>query len=168
MKKIEYKPRNKEYFSKLLSFSKELFKIFNKLKIKPIVYGSVSYAFYTKDQNIEIHDIDLLVPESSFVKIIGEIKEDKKLCYEETNYHSLKIFKDDAKITCDSIEKYYKNLPHDFVEIKINNVPFTILSLKALTKIYKRGKAKASFKRESYSNKLEKLYLVKRQFLRYQ
>ncbi|MBU0535519.1 MAG: hypothetical protein KKE20_01035, partial [Nanoarchaeota archaeon] len=117
MESIYYHPQNKEYFSKLLSFVKELSEICKELNINPIVYGSVPYAFYTKDETININDIDILVPESSFVNLINKIKENENLRYEETDYHSLKVFKDDAKITFDAIEEYYKDLPHEFVEI---------------------------------------------------
>jgi len=160
MESIYYQPQNKEYFSKLLSFAKELFEVCKELNLKPIVYGSLPYAFYTKDETIDINDIDLLVPESSFVNLINKIKENKKLRYEETDYHSLKVFKDKVKITFDAIEEYYKELPHDFVEIEINDVPFTIVSLKALKEIYKRGKDNILIKREPYSKKLEKLNTV--------
>lgn len=160
MESIYYQPQNKKYFSKLLSFAKELFEICKELNIKPIVYGSLPYASYTRDETISINDIDLLVPESSFSKIIDKIKENKELRYEETDYHSLKIFKDDVKITFDAIEEYYKDLPYDFVEVKINDVLFTIIPLRALKEIYKRGKETIPIKREQYSKKLEKLNSV--------
>ena len=160
MKSIYYQPQNKEYFSKLLSFVKELFEVCKELNIKPIVYGSVASTFYTKDETISINDIDLLVPESSFVNLINKIKENNKLRYEQTDYHSLKVFKDDAKITFDAIEEYYKDLPHDFVEVKINDVSFTIVSLTALKEIYKRGKESIPVKRDQYSRKLDRLNSV--------
>ncbi len=160
MKRIKYQPQNKDYFSKLLSFAQDLFKICYELKIKPIAYGSVSYAFYTKDETIDINDIDFLVPESSFKKIIEKIKENKKFSYEVTGYHSLKIFKDNVKISFDAIEEYYKNLPHDFVQTKINDVSFTIVSLKSLKVIYKRGAKTIPSKKEAYSKKLKKLIVL--------
>ena len=70
MTKIFYKPKNQDYFEKLLSFSKVLFYICEKYNIQPIVYGSLAYAFFTRDEKIEINDIDLLVPEEAF-PIIG-------------------------------------------------------------------------------------------------
>ncbi len=157
MNKIKYKPKNKEYFSKLLSFAKELYNILNELKIKPTVYGSLAYIFYTEDKNIEIHDIDFLTKKENFQKIIKKVKENKSLRYEKTNYNSLKIFKNDAKITFDAIEEYYKDLPEEFIEIEINEVPFKIISLESLKKIYKRGNITIPSKKESYSKKLEKL-----------
>ncbi len=126
MEKVIYYPKNKEYFSELISSVKKLFKICTTLKIKPIVYGSVAYAFYTRDEKININDIDLLVSESSFPKIISKIKQDKELRYEETNYHSLKIFKGNVKITFDAIESYYANLPNDFIKVKINGVLYVL------------------------------------------
>ncbi len=104
---------------------------------------------FIQRQTINISDIDLLVPESSFVNLINKIKEDKKLRYEETDYHSLKVFKDEVKITFDAIEEYYKNLPNDFIDVKINTVSFAIVSLKSLKEIYKRGKKNIPIKESS-------------------
>ena len=157
MESITYQPHNKEYFSKLLSFAKELLEVCGKLKIKPIVYGSLAYAFYTKDETINIHDLDFLVPESSFVKLINKIKVSKKLHYEETDYNSLKVFKDEVKITFDAIEKYYNDLPNDFINVEINSIPFTIVKLNSLKEVYNRGKNTIPTKREQYSKKLKQL-----------
>jgi hypothetical protein len=92
MQKIFFYPLNKEYFEKLLLFSEIILKICEKLGIKPIVYGSLSYAFYTQDVDIKINDIDLLIPEEYFPSIIEEVKGKNDLSYQETDYNSLKIF----------------------------------------------------------------------------
>lgn len=164
MKDIEYQPQNKEYLSKLLGFAEELFEICQELKIKPVIYGGLAYAFYTKDETININDIDFLVPESTFPNIIDKIKERKEWRYETTGYHSLKVYKNDAKINFDEIEgyyeEYYKDLPPDSVEVSINNVLLAIVSLKSLKRFYKKVNADIPFKRGLNSIKLEKLNAV--------
>ncbi|MFH1252891.1 MAG: hypothetical protein V1664_00970 [Candidatus Uhrbacteria bacterium] len=157
MQKIFYKPKNRDYFEKLLSFSKVLFEICEKHNIQPIVYGSLAYAFFTQDEEIEINDIDLLVPEEVFPIIIEEIKKQKELSYQETDYNSLKVFQNDIKITFDSIKHYYSNLPENFIEISINNYPFKIISLEALKEIYVRGRNNIPIKKDAYQKKINGL-----------
>lgn len=77
MESITYQPQNKEYFSKLISFAKELFELCAELKVKPIVYGILAYIFYTKDETISVNDIDFLVYGSSFANLIILIKKIK-------------------------------------------------------------------------------------------
>lgn len=157
MQKIFYQPKNRDYFEKLLSLSKVLFEICKKHSIKPIVYGSLAYAFFTQDETIEINDIDLLVPEEVFPIIIEEINKQKELSYQETDYNSLKVFQNDVKITFDSIKHYYSNLPKNFLEVSINSHPFKIVSLEALKGIYVRGRNNIPIKKEAYQKKIDGL-----------
>lgn len=157
MQKIFYKPKNRDYFEKLLSLSKVLFDICEKHNIQPIVYGSLAYVFFTQDEKIEINDIDLLVPEEVFPIIIEEIKKQKGLSYQETNYNSLKVFQNNVKITFDSIKHYYSGLPENFIEISINNFPFKIINLEALKEIYIRGRNNIPVKKDAYQKKIDSL-----------
>lgn len=162
MEEMFYYPKNKKHFSKLILFAKELFEICRKLNVKPVIYGSVAYAVYTKDESININDVDALVPKLYFSKIISKIKDKRDIYYEETNYNSLKIFKDKLKITSDSIEEYYKNLSQNFVKVKVNNIPFIIVSLESLREIYRKVKDRTILsKRKGYSEKFEKLSHLK-------
>jgi len=161
MKKISYYPQNKEQFAKLLSFLKVVFDMCDKLEIKPIVYGSLAYAMHTEDENIRINDVDLLVPESLFPKFIELIDKSEELSYEETDYHCLKVFQNGEKITLDSIEHYYSNLPLNFENVEINGIGVTIVNLNALKEIYKRGVSTIIAKREEYQKKLDKLASLK-------
>lgn len=156
---ITYYPQNKEYFENLLSFYEILFKLCENLKIKPIVYGSLAYAFYTQDKEISINDIDLLVEEKNFDKIINELGKYSDLTFEITTYNSLKVFLNGVKITFDSIKHYYydESLLPDFIEVEINNHKFTIVSLDSLKIIYSKWVENIPIKREQYKKKLEKL-----------
>jgi len=93
MSKITYSPKNNAYFKNLLEFLQELLPICESLNIKPIIYGSLAYGYYSRDESININDIDVLIPESFFQEISKQATS-KGFSYEETNYHSLKIYKD--------------------------------------------------------------------------
>ncbi len=127
------------------------------LDVQPVVYGSLAYAFYTKDEKININDIDLLVPESFFLRIMTAVKNLPDVTYEETTYHSLKLFRDGVKISFDAIEEYYRGLPRNFEEGKINDIAFKLVPQEALKEVYKRGAETIPMKKEQYMAKLNTL-----------
>ena len=155
-----YKPQNDDYFFQLLHFLKELLEMCIELKLEPVIYGSLAYAFYTNDESIYINDIDILVPESAFSSLIERITKHSDLRYEETDYHSIKVFKYKAKITFDAMEEYSKDLPRDFVKVILNDIPLTIVSLNSLKEMYNRGKNTIPVKSAQYSTKLQRLDLL--------
>lgn len=157
MKEVVYNPHNQGDFSKLLAFAQELFLKCVELDVQPVVYGSLAYAFYTKDEKININDIDLLVPESFFLRIMTAAKNLPDVTYEETTYHSLKLFRDGVKISFDAIEEYYRGLPRNFEEGKINDIAFKLVPQEALKEVYKRGAETIPMKKEQYMAKLNTL-----------
>jgi hypothetical protein len=58
---------------KLLLFGMEIIEICRQVGTEPIVYGSLAYVVHTDDK-IQMNDIDILVPEEYFPKIIAEVK----------------------------------------------------------------------------------------------
>ncbi|QQS59273.1 hypothetical protein IPN35_00055 [Candidatus Peregrinibacteria bacterium] len=76
--KLQILPNNKDSFQKLIKFAKIILDICKNLKTIPIVYGGLAYFYYTKDQNIPVGDLDILVPESSFQSLI-KIFQEKEL-----------------------------------------------------------------------------------------
>jgi len=157
VKEIAYTANNQNDFSRLLAFAQVLFSMCSELNVQPVVYGSLAYAFYTKDEKININDIDLLVPEASFPRIVAAVKTNPSVTYEETTYHSLKLFRDGVKISFDSIEEYYRDLPCNFMEGKINGIAFRLVPQEALKEVYKRGAETIPMKKEQYMAKLNTL-----------
>ena len=51
-------PKNKKFFKELIPFSKNIIKILQKNKITPVIYGSFSHFYHTKDKNIRVNDIE--------------------------------------------------------------------------------------------------------------
>ena len=113
MKKIKIYPANKKYFIKLKEFAKEILELCKKIGVKPIAYGSLVFFGYAKDKKININDIDFLILENTFEKIIKALKKRKiKYNYSE-EWHTLQVFNKDLKIEFDSMDFWQKDLPHD-------------------------------------------------------
>ena len=138
-------------------FSEELYKIFLRYNFKQIAYGSLAYLYYTKDERMPINDIDFLIPESAFDILIAVSNNHNTFRCETTNYHSLKMFKDDLKISFDSIEHYLKNLPPKSISAEINGIRFNILNLQSLKEAYRLGIESIPVKKELYALKFSKL-----------
>ena len=132
-------PSNKEQFVRLVDFCKEIIDICNKQKVEPIIYGSLAVFVYTKNIKMNVNDIDMLIREKDFAKIIKILKERKiKYNYDE-KWHVLQILKDDLKIEFDSIDFWQKDLPKDFQELDFYGKKLKILSLDTLKNIYKKA-----------------------------
>jgi hypothetical protein len=157
MNQITIKVSNQAFFEKLLLFSEELYKVFVQYNFKQITYGSLAYLYYTKDQRITINDIDFLIPECEFETLISESNNHDTFRCETTSYHSLKILKNDMKISFDSIEHYLNNLPSKSIPAEINGVRFNILNLQSLKEAYRLGIESIPVKKEAYALKFSKL-----------
>lgn len=157
MQKAKITSTNSEHLTNLITFAGELFELCRKLESKPIVYGSLAYTYHTSDSSVAINDIDLLVPETIFPKLVELLDQSPEFTYELTTYHSLKVFKNDLKISFDGIEHYLAGLDHDSLEVEINGTPFSLVSKEILKEVYKRGVENIPTKAEAYAQKLATL-----------
>lgn len=150
---ITTKSKNNIIFLQLLKFYKEINEIFRELNIQPTIYGSLAVFVYTKDESMNINDIDVLISEKEFLRIITELeKQNIKYNYNK-KWQVLQILKDELKIELDSIERWQPKLSKEYTQIKINNQIIEILNLKSLEKVYLNA-AQVS-KDKSKSNKLK-------------
>jgi hypothetical protein len=62
-------PSNKEHFKNLIPFAKEIISICKENQIHPIIYGSFAHFYFTKDENMKVNDIDMIIPKKDFPKI---------------------------------------------------------------------------------------------------
>ncbi len=135
-------PKNKEHFKRLIPFAKEVIYICKEEGIKPLLYGSYSHLYYTRDKDIEVNDIDLIIPKRYFSKIAKALKKNKIEVIPENgkiaNSGSLIIKRGDLQVELDEPgvisekdleEKKFKKI--DFYGEDIN-----IIRLKDLEKIY--------------------------------
>jgi len=146
MKTLELYPKNKTHFKKLVEFAKQILEICHKNKIHPVIYGSFAHFYYTKDKNMEINDIDLIIPKKEFPKLIKAIKKNKvnsklqRYSPQDVSFFMLK--KGNLKIEVDEVGKGYKTLneaalsKNIFEKIDFYGIPARIITLKQLEEIY--------------------------------
>jgi len=132
-------PSNKEQFIRLADFCKEIIDICNKQNINPIVYGSLAVFVYTQNSKMNVNDIDMLIKEKDFAKIIKVLKERKIKYNHDEKWHVLQILRDDLKIEFDSIDFWQKDLPQDFQKLDFYGKQLKILGLNTLKNIYKKA-----------------------------
>ncbi len=147
----------------LFCFYKKIYKIFYKLNIEPIIYGSLAYFYYTKDKTIPIKDIDLLVPESNFICIQKILDSLKNITYKVMPWHSIEVFENGMKIDIDSIEHFLDPRPREFNKATFGDLNLNFLNRDLLINIYEEAllnmpkEPKLDEKRKKYQKKLENL-----------
>ena len=164
LKTPEIYPANTASFNELLKFAKTILGLCRKLKLKPIVYGSLAYFFHTKDSTLPVNDLDLLISEAAFPNLIKLLdKQKKNLDYKVMPYHSLEVYKEDLKIDLDSIEHFLYPRPSKAIKARIGGLDFNIINLEALIDIYCEALEnmprikKLDKKRVLYTRKLDNL-----------
>ena len=150
-------PKNKQKFIRLEEFCKEIIDICNKLNAEPILYGSLAIFAYKKDKTLNVNDIDLLIPESLFNKIIPILKKGKIRHNYSKKWHTLQIFKNNLKIELDSIEFWQKRLPKTPQYFNFGEFKIRIVSLNTLKKIYKKASEVSKDNPEGNRKKFEML-----------
>ena len=137
--KISDFPKNSNHFLRLKFFCKEILEACNEVKIKPIAYGSLAFFAYTRNKNWKVNDIDLLIPESGFMKVIPMLKK-KRIKYDYSKeWHTLGIMKGNLKIEFDSKDYWQRNLPKKFVMLDFGDLKITAVNKNTLTTIYKKA-----------------------------
>lgn len=156
---MNYKSLNNQELEKLLDFYKLLDEKLKWIWIVNILYGSLSYLYFTFDENIVVGDIDLIAPEWDFQKIIEIMKNEKDVICEVTNYNSLKLFKNWAKLSIHSqeIALNIADFKDNLADIEINWVKFKSLWLDDLLKFYKKCNDKIWYK-EKFKNLIKTRY----------
>lgn len=153
MTMVKIYPANKEYFIRLKEFGNHILGILKETDVAPVVWGSLAYFLHTKDKKIIIHDIDFLVPEKSFEKIIKNLR-NKNVNYRYTKkWHVIELFNGDLKIDIDSIDYWYKG-SKDFKNFEIDGLDVKVVSLNNLIEVYKKASKVSKDKPEDYRKKL--------------
>ena len=145
-------PKNKDKFLRLIEFCKEVLDLCSDVGISPILNGSLAVFAYTKNQDMNIEDVDLACLETEFPKIIS-ILEERNISYEWKEWHVLQILKDDLKIELDSIEYWYKDLSIVGEILQIDNHKVNMLGLHHLKEFYRRGMNATADRREENERK---------------
>lgn len=140
MKTYTY-PKNKEYFKRLVSFSKKIISILQENKIKPVIYGSFAHFYYTKDEGMKINDIDLMVHKKDLPKTVEMLKKHKIKHKYVPEYSTIIIKQEGLKVEIDSIGRGYGKLNDKNLLTKTKKIDFygkdvKIITLKQLEDIY--------------------------------
>jgi hypothetical protein len=131
-------PINQDKFLRLIEFCKEVLDICNDLSISPVLNGSLAVFAYTKNQELNVNDVDLACSETKFPQIISALEE-RGISYKLKEWHVLQILKEDLKVELDSIEYWYKDISTDYEILQIDSYAINMLGLKSLKEFYKRG-----------------------------
>ncbi len=144
MKKEEKQiyPKNKEHFKKLIPFAQKVISVCREVGIDPVIYGSFAHFYHTKDKNMNVNDIDMVIPKSSFKKCIKSL-EKNKIKHEYVPEHSTIILKKgNLRVEIDDVspgrktisdEKLSKNI---FKRIDFYGIKARIVTLKQLEEMY--------------------------------
>ncbi len=139
MKHLKIYPANKEHFIKLKEFAIEIIDMCEKIGIKLIAYGSLVFFGYTKNKKINVNDVDFLIPENAFKKIIKVLDKNKIKYNYSKEWHTLQVFKGKLKIELDSRDFWQKDLPNDFEYFSFDGFVVKAVSLNSLKEIYKKA-----------------------------
>ncbi len=131
-------PKNKEHFSRLLEFCKEIVAICNDLDIVPVLNGSLAVFGYTWNQAMKVNDIDLACSELDFPRL-GRALDAQGIAHELKEWHVLQIRKDNLQVEFDSMEYWMADLAEDYDTLVIDGHVFKVVSLPSLRELYRRG-----------------------------
>lgn len=136
-------PSNKEHFKKLIPFAKKIISICKDNGIEPVIYGSFAHFYYTKDKNMKVNDIDLMISREGLKKLIEILKENKiKFIRCSPDDYSLIIKKGKLKVELDEVGGGYKTLndkslsKNIFNKIDFYGVKVQMITLKHILEIY--------------------------------
>lgn len=131
-------PQNREHFSRLLEFCKEVVAICNDLEIAPVLNGSLAVFGYTQGEALRVNDIDLACSELEFPRLSRALHA-QGIAYALKEWHVLQARQDDLKVEFDSIEYWMADLPEDYDTLVIDGYMFQVVSLSSLKELYRRG-----------------------------
>ena len=132
------RPQNREHFSHLLTFGKEVVAICNDLDIIPVLNGSLAVFAYTQSQVMRVNDIDLACSELEFPRLSRALTM-HGIAHALKQWHVLQTYKDTLKVEFDSMEYWMTDLPEDYDTLLIDGYAFKVVSLASLKELYRRG-----------------------------
>jgi len=135
-------PKNKGFFKRLIPFAKRIIQICKKDKINPIIYGSFSHFYHTKDENMKVNDIDIIIPKKSFPRVISLLRENKIKFKYYSQWDTIVIKDGKLKVEIDGVGTGYKTLKEAslskniFNKIDFYGVKIRMITLKQLEDVY--------------------------------
>jgi hypothetical protein len=122
------RPKNREHFSRLLEFCKEVVAICRDLDIEPVLNGSLAVFGYTQSEAMRVNDIDLACSELEFPRLSRAL-DAKGIAYVVKEWHVLQARRDDLKVEFDSMEYWMADLPKDYDTLMIDGYTSKVVGL---------------------------------------
>src|SRR5262245_20365521 len=132
------RPQNREHFSRLLDFYRDITPVCDGMHITPLLSGSLAVFVYTRDQTLRVNDIDLACPEAAFPPLSAALAE-HGMEVRVKAWHVLQVRKADLKVEFDSLEYWFVGVPTDYETLIIDGCVFNVVSLSSLKDLYRRG-----------------------------
>ena len=136
-------PKNKEHFLKLVPYAKRILSLLEKNKIPNVIYGSFAHFYHTRDKNMKVNDIDIMIKNKDFPKVIKIIEKEKITFKYHPGWQTCVIKKGKLKVEVDSVSLGYKKIKektlfkksgHDKVDFY--GLKVSLLSLRDLEEMY--------------------------------
>jgi hypothetical protein len=144
VKKTNLFPKNKEHFKKLIPFAKKILLVLKENKINFVIYSSYATFLHTKDKNLRVHDLDILIKEKDYPKIMQALEKRKIKFKFLPEWDTLEIKKRKLKIDIDRMGKGCKGikqgcLPKKTVRGNFYGIPVKLVTIQDLYNTYYRG-----------------------------
>ncbi|MBL7051364.1 hypothetical protein ISS04_04375 [Candidatus Woesearchaeota archaeon] len=126
---------NQSDFRKLLLFYKHMSAIIDHYHIKPVLFGSLAYIFYT-NKKCAVHDFDFIIFKSDSKKLIKNLLYKNNFEVKKTNI-GFDVYSEQKKISFTYYQ--YRDFDSKNVTINIDGVNFQIISREKLIAHYTQG-----------------------------
>lgn len=155
-------PKNKEYFKKLKPFAKKIILLLKNAKIEPVIYGSFAHFYHTKDKDITVNDVDLLIPKKKSAKVIKILEKEGIPFKAFPGGHALIIKKGKLKVETDPLEDTYRDLnnklfPRRFDKINFYGIQVKIIKPDIMEKFYETALAQSDKTRKKVERRIKEL-----------
>ncbi len=159
--------------NEIRDLTKTICEALNRYEIKYLLYGSYAYSLLTKDSTTLVNDIDVVISDKTFNKVIEMIVNNNlglKPIKTSRSIHANSLTYTDKNgesfdISFDSFEYYFKKLKIDldnYFEINMEGINLKLIRPKDLIKVYKQGiRSSNTDKIEDYQHKLSRLESLK-------
>ncbi len=155
-------PKNKEHFKKLVPFAQKIILLLKNAGIEPVIHGSFAHFYHTKDKNIAVNDIDLLIPKKKARTLIKLLKKEGIKFKAFPGGYSLIIKKGKLTVETDPFEDTYidlkkKPFPKNFDKIDFYGIKVKIMRLGILENFYEVALAQSDKTRKKVERRIRSL-----------
>lgn len=161
MKHIVY-PKNKQHFKKLILFAKRILLLCKANKILTVIYGSYAHFYYTKDENMKVNDIDIMIHKKDFLRVINLLEREKIKFKYYPKWETCVIKKGKLRIEVDSVGSGYRAIKEKTFFKESDKIDFygtevRIITLKQLEEIYSVAYNRSREDKAKILNKIKSL-----------